>query len=438
MDGFRLMEVALFSIVIFLPFVILSIYTFYDRIRFSKGLTYIVCAILLVVQFLTRYWSAYHNYYSDVSMSILRLTVFLAGYAILFDIRFRKVLFVELIFVNTGNYIIAAAVCLERNLFPHIKHHLYCWHSSVVMILLHLVLTLPLAFFVGKNYKPMISNRIIGNIWNYYWIIPTIFYIIFQYELNGHSQNVLDTITNPHDIFFLTIIQLGSYLIYHLTIRLDKELIHNMDMERQQHYSDIAALEYKLLEERIEDARCARHDLRHHMVVMAGYLDEENYEALKEYLNHYRESLPESDIVHFCHNRTINNVLQYFAHQAREYQIDFEALISIPEHLSISDTDITILLGNLLENAVDACKECPDNRKITIRGNANENTVFFTIDNTCVNEIKKNTNGQFQSTKKKGAGLGVTSAQNIVKHYNGVFTAEKNKNMFYVSFMLNL
>ena len=79
-------------------------------------------------------------------MSVIRLLIFIGGYAILFDRRLGKVLFIELVFANLGNFILIAAVCLERNLFPNINHHLYCWHASLVMFLLHLVITLPWAF----------------------------------------------------------------------------------------------------------------------------------------------------------------------------------------------------------------------------------------------------------------------------------------------------
>ncbi len=438
MDELRLVEVTLFALVNFLPFVILSIYTFFDRLRFSKKVTYLVCAGLFIVQCLTRYYSAFQNQESILWLSLLRLVVFLSGYALLIDVRFGKLLFMELIFANMGNFIIIAAVCLERNLFPDIEHRMYCWHTSVVMVLLHFLLTLPFLFSIRKYYKPMITHRIVGKSWDYYWIVPAIFYIIWQYQLHGGTQSALDTMTNSYDVIFLTLVQLSSYLIYYLILCLDGQLILNMEMERQQHYADIQALEYKLMEERIEDARRARHDVRHHMIVMADYLDLGNYDALKEYLDHYRESVPEYGTIQFCPHRTINSIVLYFAHQAREHQIDFQVQLSIPSELPVSDTDISILLGNLLENAVDACKECTDKKQIIIRGNADNNTVFFTIDNTCVNEIKQNSKGRFLSTKKKGAGLGIESAKNIVNRYHGVFTAEKKDEMFYVSFMLNV
>ena len=221
-------------------------------------------------------------------------------------------------------------------------------------------------------------------------------------------------------------------------IRLDGQLVINLELERKNHYLDMEALEYQLLEERIEDARRARHDVRHHMIVLADFLNAGNYEQLKEYLDHYCQTLPDSHAITFCPHRTINSVILYFAHQAKERLIDFQVQLSVPEQLPVADTDISVLLGNLLENALDACMEFEGEKRIIIHGNADMHSVFFTIDNTCGNSIQKNQKGQFLTTKKKGSGIGVESVKHIVERYNGVFTAKKKGEMFYVSFMLNL
>ena len=136
----RTLEVLMFSLINFAPYVLLSIYTFQKQMRFSKRITYLACGLLVMVQFATRYWSASHNVTLRVEMSILRLIIFLLCYVLLFEVHWGKVLFVELIFANISNFIIIAAICLERNLFPNIEHYIYCWHTSVAMILLHLSL----------------------------------------------------------------------------------------------------------------------------------------------------------------------------------------------------------------------------------------------------------------------------------------------------------
>lgn len=435
----RTLEILLFSIVNFAPYVILSIYTFQNQMRFSKKITYAACTLLLFVQFATRYWSAVHSVTLSVEMSILRLIIFLICYVLLFEVHWGKVLFVELIFANIGNFIIIAAVCLERNLFPKITHHLYCWHTSVAMILLHLLITLPYTFTIKKYFKPMIAVSTFSTRWIYYWLVPAIFYFIWQYQINGGPVKGLDIILEPYNVISLFIINVGSYLIYQLIIQLDSQLVQNYVLEKEKHLRDLESLELQQLEERILEARRARHDMRHHMIIIEDCLNTEDYERLKDYISQFTETLPENEAFFFCKHRAINTLLLYYGRQAAEHQIDFQVDLSISDDMAVSDSDISIILSNLLENAIHACDNSNLSlKKIIIHGTGTKDALFFTIDNTYDNPIIKDKKGNLLTTKKLGSGIGIESVKNVVSRYDGIFTTEQKDHMFYTSFMLNL
>lgn len=285
----------------------------------------------------------------------------------------------------------------------------------------------------------MMENKSVGREWYYYWIVPAIFYLIWQYQINGGTETGLENIQNPYNVVFLFVINIGSFLIYYIIILLDSQLVKNLELEHKNHYLDIEKLEYQALHDRMEETRRARHDLRHHILTLSDYLEAEEYERLKEYLDSYKKSMPDMQTYLFCQNRAVNRLLLFFATQAREHDIDFQVKLSVPEEIGVSETDISVLLGNLLENALEACVEQQNSkRKIIISGKGDKNSLVFTIDNTCENEIKKARNGEFLTTKPNGSGIGLQSVKHIVGRYNGVFSAEKKGEMFYVSFMLNL
>lgn len=438
-SAFRTFEIVLFALCNFAPYILLSIYAFSKYFRFSKLTTWLVCSLLMFVQFATRYWSALHGINTSVAMSIIRLAIFMLGYALLFNQRFGKVLFLEMIFANTGNFILIAAVCLERNLLPNIEHQLYCWHTSVVMILLHILTTLPLALAIKRYFIPMLDNHWVGKEWNYYWIVPTVFYIIWQYQINGGTETGLENIQNPYNVVFLFIINIGALVIYYIMLLLDGQLARNLELEEERHYHDVERIEYQTLQERMEETRRIRHDLRHHIHTVCYYLEEKEYGKLQEYVNTYRDTIPDGEVIRFCQHRIINNIIFYFASQARTEQIDFQAQLAIAEDLQVNEHDISVLLGNLLENAVEACMEQQSEiRRIIIKGKGDAHSLVFTIDNTCENEIKKNKKGEFLTTKPTGNGIGLNSAKKIVERYDGFFSVDKKGNMFCVSFMLNL
>ena len=435
----RTLEILLFAFCNFAPYVILSYYVFRQYQRFDKWITITGCVFLFLIQFATRYWSAMHGINTSIVMSVIRLIIFIGGYAILFDRKFGKILFIELIYANLGNFILIAAVCIERNLFPGINHHLYCWHASVVMLLLHLVITIPWAFEVRRYFIPMLSNRWVGNEWYYYWGVPFVFYIIWQYQINGGTRTGLENIQNPSNVIFLFIINFGALLIYYIMLKLDGQLAKNLESEEHRHYFDLEHVGYQALKERIEETRRMRHDLRHHIHIVSYYLAEKEYDKLEEYVNAYSSSIPDLERIRFCDNRIINNILLYFASQAKEYEIDFQVQTVISDDMPIEEHHISVLLGNLLENAVDACvAQKSDKRCIIVKGKGDLHSLIFTIDNTFENEIKKNKRGELLTTKSHGNGIGVNSAQKIVERYNGFFSADAKGDMFCVSFMLNL
>ena len=435
----RTMEILLFAFCNFAPYVALTYYIFKKHFRFSKVTTGLVCFLLFFVQFATRYWSAMHGINTSIFMSILRLLIFLIGYAILFNQRFGKILFIELIFANMGNFILIAAVCLERNLFPNITHSLYCWHTSIIMIILHLVITLPWGFEVRKHFIPMLDNHLVKKEWNYYWLVPIVFYIIWQYQINSGAKTGLENIQNPYNVIFLFIINFGALLIYYIMLMMDGQLAKNLQLEEEQHYRDLEHVAFQTLQERMEETRRMRHDLRHHIHMVNYYLEEKNYDKLQEYVNAYRESIPDMERIRFCDNRIVNNIIFYFASQAMEQKIDFQAQLVVAEQLNVTDHEIAVLLGNLLENALDACMEQKETeRRIIVKGKGDAHSLIFTIDNTCENEIKRNKEGELLTTKPQGNGIGVNSAKKIVDRYNGFFSADKRGEMFCVSFMLDL
>ena len=435
----RTFEILLFALCNFAPYVVFTYFIFEKHFRYSKITTGIVCTLLFLIQFATRYWSALQGINTSVYMSLLRLFVFLVGYAILFNQRFGKILFIELIFANMGNFILIAAVCLERNLFPDITHELYCWHASVVMILLHLVITLPWTREVKKHFIPMLDNHLVKKEWNYYWLVPTVFYIIWQYQINSGAKTGLENIQNPYNVIFLFIINFGALLIYYIMLMMDGQLAMNLQLEEEQHYRDLEHVAFQTLQERMEETKRMRHDLRHHIHMVNYYLEEKNYDKLQEYVNAYRESIPDMERIRFCDNRIVNNIIFYFASQAMEQKIDFQAQLVVAEQLNVTDHEIAVLLGNLLENALDACMEQKETeRRIIVKGKGDAHSLIFTIDNTCENEIKKNKKGELLTTKSHGNGIGVNSAKKIVERYNGFFSADKKGEMFCVSFMLDL
>ena len=81
----------------------------------------------------------------------------------------------------------------------------------------------------------------------------------------------------------------------------------------------------------------------------------------------------------------MNAILLFFAQQAKDAKIDFITAVDVPEDIGISDNVISVLLGNLLENAVEASSKAEEgSRRVTIKSVCNGGTILFKISNTYV------------------------------------------------------
>lgn len=142
------------------------------------------------------------------------------------------------------------------------------------------------------------------------------------------------------------------------------------------------AMPYDDLQEKITEARRAKHDVRHHIMLMQEYLADGRSDELGDYLRRYSASLPDDTLIRFCQNAAANAVLLYFAQQAKNENIDYLVKADIPADTFLPDPDLSVLFGNLIENALEACRAEPGDRKIAIRAALTGGTLCVTVDNT--------------------------------------------------------
>ncbi|MCD7778818.1 MAG: ATP-binding protein, partial [Clostridiales bacterium] len=134
-------------------------------------------------------------------------------------------------------------------------------------------------------------------------------------------------------------------------------------------------------------------------------------------------------------NYAVDTIVCWYAEQAKSKKIKFDVDIKIPSKINISEPELCVVLGNLTENAVNACEKVTKTTPfIKIRGaSPSEGTVIFTVDNSC-----KDLPEDFTfSEENSGSGLGLRSVYDIAQKYNGIADFKCKDNVFYASVMLN-
>jgi len=175
-----------------------------------------------------------------------------------------------------------------------------------------------------------------------------------------------------------------------------------------------------------------KHDIRHFIGVIKGLTDNGRYDELKHFLSEYEEMTETEPIPIFCENVVANSILGYYSLMAKKAGIQFYSTCSIQKQLSVNDTDLCIVLGNAVENAIEACKKLdnPETRFISVEARTKNNQLLIKVENSYDGSLNIQ-NGDYISTKsEKFHGLGMKNIKRVVEAYGGFIKTEHNERIF--------
>ncbi len=186
----------------------------------------------------------------------------------------------------------------------------------------------------------------------------------------------------------------------------------------------------------IEATKIHRHDLRHHNQVIFEYLAKNDIAGAKAYLKEYDQFIDIENTKEYCKNSMANAVIGLYAAKAEKEMIDFQVTGDIPDNIQISNTDISTIFSNILENAYDSCKKAEVDSFINLFCQTDNNKLKISLTNTLSEKIEFK-NGMPQSSKSENGGMGLTSVRYAVEKYNGMIYCKAEDNQFLTQIILS-
>ena len=175
----------------------------------------------------------------------------------------------------------------------------------------------------------------------------------------------------------------------------------------------------------------ARHDRRHHNLVMLEFANNNDIERVREYLKSLVES--ESEVwgeVRYCENMTVNTVLTVYERRAKENGISVQISAKASRDLDVSPQDLVIVIANLFENAIHATAKHKGKKKlidISIKGSAQR--LLIKVENPCRNNLT------FDETLY---GVGIRSVIATTNKYEGMYDFTAEDGIFSAKISLNI
>lgn len=201
--------------------------------------------------------------------------------------------------------------------------------------------------------------------------------------------------------------------------------------------SDLLATHYAEVENMYRQARGWRHDYRNHIQVLSGYAQMGDLESLKAYLKELSIDLESVDTVLKTGNKMADVILNSKISLARSRDIKVDADAHVPVSLNISEVDMCIIVGNLFDNAIEACMQLPkEERMIRVYMDIKNTQLYMSFTNTTAQKKQKKYGGRFQSTKGEGHGYGLVRIDTIVERYQGYLRRSSEDGAFTTEILL--
>lgn len=426
------------------PYFILAFIPVWKQLRYSKKTVITVgtlCMVLNIISVIVIIewvpnWNSLRAFHS-----VFFLLLYLGVYTAMVRGTPAKLLFVGLLVKSYADFIVNMAKFLEIAYLTYGLHRIYIQTSYSFYFNLFqciiLALTYPLVWiFFRKKISQVMATR--NKAWGYLWIIPMVYYII---SLAFGAMNAT-LIAQWQFLVFNLVSFFGFYLIYYVVIEMLEQTQKNMILAESNEVIKqqlvVQSEYYKKFGICIEETRKGEHDLRHHLNTVLGLIQQKNGDKAENYIAELLGNrLSIADIM-YCKNDAVNAILGYYANICKLEAIDFTIEAMVPQDLKIDETDLCVVFGNVLENALEANRRITSGEKmIKLASQFIGNKLYITVDNRFSGKISMK-NGVYLSQKREqSSGIGIASVTAIAQKYDGEARFEADDQIFSVAVVLS-
>ena len=321
------------------------------------------------------------------------------------------------------------AVCVGAVRRSAIRQNGY-YNSVFVALLLPMIQYL--LVMIIRNFASLKDDEIMSKS---YWVITIVLPLITTtFIIILYTEAIMPLI-------FLLICGVLLIAINFMTIYLYDNTIRNMQARKEKEILEVQNLcqqkQAESMQNVMEQIRGERHDFYKHLSSLRQMLIQEQYPGARKYVDELCEerNAISAKIIADTGNYTLDSILNYEYERAKTYDIEIEYDCEIPKELELSPKDMSIILMNLLDNAIEAVRK-EEEKKITCKIIYRKPQLLIRVTNPCTGET-----GTLGKTTKKNAvehGYGLKNVEKVTDQYLGTMKVERKKDEFDVKIGLNL
>ena len=242
-----------------------------------------------------------------------------------------------------------------------------------------------------------------------------------------------DIVQKSKDVWYLRITQYADKLLEGLDT---VDYLPNVRLQQENSLLQMEAKRYREMRSYMDNTRSMRHDFRQHLHVITELARSGETEKLNEYLSGVNDAAQES-LDRYCANLAVDAIASFYTRLSGSRDIRILWTLELPDPLPVDESDYCGLLGNLLDNAVNAVKDLPkERRNITVASRMlSDSMLGVSVENPYEGTLKLDAAGMPVSSRDNH-GIGLASVAATVHKYHGSMDIRTNDNIFAVSILL--
>ena len=418
------------------PWVTLQLQPFREKLRRGMWVSRALVILLLLPYQLAVVWIGSQSWCTLSILSACRMGQYLLVMGLslwLIRDQVAKIIFMAGMVMPVSMFVGTLAAYI-KSLLPGLS----CPYA--VICLVRLGLTALIYPVLAKQWKQRLVpavNVLDPQLWIYSWPLPvTVTMVTMLYTSSGIEFNGVSFSELLMRLCLLAAIFVMAVMIFFISRRTEQRIRMAEEVERNRLLLEAQKEQYDILAQSIRKIRRGYLETRGHMEKLRDMADRGDLAGLRDYVQELLD-LVDRRLPEFP-DQTAGEILGHYLTIARQEQIPVTLDLKLPEDLAIDGMDLGIVMGNLLENAIEASRELPpERRRITVSAVRKRGVLKLLVSNPYAGEIRQ-LNGRILSRKCGFAqpGVGLSTVWAVADKYGGELRIEHAGGIFTVSALL--
>ena len=239
----------------------------------------------------------------------------------------------------------------------------------------------------------------------------------------------------PMQLIMSVLFLVSDILLYRTMVRTEQRVQLEVENELLESQLDAQLAHYRDLTAQYEQIRAMRHDIAHHLNTIHALLQAGNLKEASEYSEQLLPAQAYSSRLGSCRNPVVDAFLYTRLQDAQTKGVPVQADVSLPVELPVSNTDLIVAFGNLLDNALEACTGIPD-AQITLRAHIDKGYLVIQESNPVRPRQPQGKKPRRIPELERGVGFRVLSG--LAGKYDGSFQHTCENDTYTVTLLLGV